>query len=97
MSGTSVLGLLSTLLLLTYGCGGRSLASSSGAAAGDAAVNGGASNTAEECLGGAPVGGCGGEGGEGALEDYARLRAACSDGARVNRHGTLVPVCFRIR
>jgi hypothetical protein len=98
MSGSRVVGGLSiVVLLLLTDCGGRATADSASAAAGTAAANGGAANAAGECLGGAADEGCGGEAGSRPLEEYARLRTACSLAVKVNRRGACVSVDTHIR
>ena len=98
MSGSQVVGgLLLLVLLLPWGCGGRTTADFLDATTGGAAVNGGAGNAVDECAGGAPDGGCGGEAGEHPLQDYARLRTACGRNLLVNRRGAAVSTCFHIR
>ena len=92
---TALVGLSIAVLLID--CGGRTTSDSSSATADTAVVNGGAGNTADQCLGGAADGGCGGDAGEHALEPYARLRTACRLPARVNRRGAPVSIDVCIR
>ena len=91
-------GVLLALFVLVS-CGGRTLADSSNGVNGDTADQGGSSSAADECaLGGAQDdGGCGGMAGEKPLEDYARLRTACSRNTKVNRRGMPVSIDYCIR
>ena len=102
LGSKALVGLSMTMLLvLVMACGGQTTWDPSSPTTGTTATNGGAGNAAAECLGGAPDGGCGGEGdgdaGERALDPYARLRTACSLSARVNRRGAPVSIDYCIR
>lgn len=74
------------MALLLLHCGGHTITDSSGAPAA-----GGAGRALDGCAGAVSDGGCDAAGGEGALEEYARLHTACSLNVRVGRRGS--PVC----
>jgi hypothetical protein len=83
--------------LLLVNCGGRDVSNPPGAVGGATAADGGTASTADECSGGAPDGGCGGEVGERPLEVYARLRTACNLRVGINRRGAPISIDCHIK